>query len=504
MRIRIDRDGSQPIYLQVAGAIRGAVLAGDLAPGSKLPSTRSLAQELGVHRQTVIEAYRLLESEGHLRAGVGAGTFVRRPPLSATMEGEARPFAWRSLLRDPRLLEEDPSRFLSTTRLRLPRHPIQLSGAIPDRRHFPLEDFARCVSEVLEAADTSLLDYASPEGDGPLRRWVVEWLARAGVRDLEEGRVFILSGSQQGLDLLAHLFLNHGDAVVTEAPTYTGAFMALRHAGARIASVPMEPEGLSLEMLEALLDREPVKFLYTMPCFQNPTGISLAPERRGRLLALARRRKLAIIEDHYDSDLYYAGDPPRPLLADDATGQVIYLGTFSKMLFPGVRVGWMVVPAELVESVRQVRWATDLASATLTQSAMACFCRHGHLERHLERMRRINGQRLEAMLAALAECFPEGSTWTRPQGGMTLWAEVPEGIDTLEVFHAAASRGVVFSPGAAFFPNGGGHAGMRLSFVRESEARIRRGIEILGELLAERTSGRRGDRGVPAAAAPPL
>lgn len=516
VRIDLDRRGGQPIYLQIAGAIRAAIARVELPPGVKLPSTRSLAHELHVHRQTIVEAYRLLEREGHVRAGVGAGTFVAAggtavatgTPGGAPAARSASapvPFSWSQLLRDPRLLEEDPTQWLSAVHLRVPRNAIQLSGVIPDRRQFPVADFVTSVEDVLAGADASLLDYAAPEGDEPLRAWVVSWLARMGVTGIDASRVFIVSGSQQGLDLLARLLLAPGDVVATEAPTYTGAFMALRHAGARVVTVPMGEQGLSVTALETLLDREPVKFLYTMPCFQNPTGISLDGATRGQLLALARRRHLAIVEDHYDSDLHYTGEPPRPLLADDASGQVAFLGTFSKMLFPGVRIGWLVAPGELVESIRQVRWVTDLASPTLTQSVMERFCRRGFLERHLERIRGVNALRLKAMLQALEAHFPKGASWTRPRGGMTLWAELPDTVNTLDLFRIAAERGVVFSPGPAFFPNGGGRHAMRLSFNRESEARIRRGIRILGELIAERmrTRTHRGD-GEPLAAEAPL
>jgi 2-aminoadipate transaminase len=512
VRIDLDRRGGQPIYLQIAATIRAAIERAELSPGVKLPSTRSLAQELRVHRQTIVEAYRLLEREGHVRAGVGAGTFVAAAEPLATRaelasEGAARgataaSFSWHQLLRDPRLLEEDPTQRFSALQFRVPRNAIQLSGVIPDRRQFPIADFVTSVEEVLSRADASLLDYGAPEGDELLRAWVVSWLARMGVTGIDESRVFIVSGSQQGLDLLARLLLAPGDVVATEAPTYTGAFMALRHAGARVVTVPMGPPGLSVGALETLLDREPVKFLYTMPCFQNPTGISIDAATRAQLLALARRRHLAIVEDHYDSDLHYAGKPPRPLLADDGSGQVTLLGTFSKMLFPGVRIGWLVAPHDLVESIRQARWVSDLASPTLTQSVMERFCRRGFLERHLERIRSVNALRLKAMLQALEAHFPPGATWTRPQGGMTLWVELPSAVNTLDLFRTAAERGVVFSPGSAFFPNGGGRHAMRLSFNRESEARIRRGIRLLGEMIAESLRTHRGEGGSPAAGAP--
>jgi DNA-binding transcriptional MocR family regulator len=491
MRIRIEKASAQPIYLQVASAVREAIHSGALSNGAKLPSTRSLAEQIGVHRNTIVEAYRHLERDGLVGSSVGAGTFVvspEHPPqgLGDQVQAAALPFSWTRLLRNASALDEDPGRWLSPRGLDLPKGLIQLTGALADSRQFPVADFAACMRAVLSEGDPQMLDYGPPEGYEPLRAWVTEWLGNLGVVDLDPERVFIVSGSQQGLDLLAKLLLAPGDAVLLEAPTYTAAFVALRQAEARLITIPVDDEGLSLQALEEQLDREPAKFLYTMPCFQNPTGVSLSPSRRTELLRIARARRLAIVEDHFDSDLHYWGEPPRPLLADDPEGQVIHLGTFSKMLFPGLRLGWMVVPREISELVRRLRWATDLSSATLTQRAMNCFCRRGYVQRHLKRLRRINGKRLKAMLSALEEEFPSQAHWTRPSGGMMLWCELPDAVDTLELFHEAARRGVLFSPGVAFFPNGGGRSAMRLSFNRESEARIRRGIRILGEMIKER------------------
>ncbi len=497
MEIQIDRTSKQAIYRQIAALLRGVVRSGEMPQGARLPATRVLARQLGVHRHTIVEAYRVLEREGLLRSGVGAGTFVNATEPGLTERRAERaapaPFSWTRLLRDPRVLEDDPGRW-QPTRAHLPQGAIQLTGAIADRRLFPVGDFADCMRAVLADASGAILDYSSPEGDEALRNWVVEWLQRAGVENLDVGRVFIVSGSQQGLDILARLFLAPGDPVVLEAPTYTGAFLALRHAGARIVTVPVVEDGLSAQALDEVLSRTPVKFLYTMPGFQNPTGICMSAARRVEVLELARRHSLAIVEDHFDSDLVYWGDAPRPLLADDHEGQVIHLGTFSKMLFPGLRLGWMVVPRDLADSVRQVRWAIDLASATLTQRAMACFCQAGHLDRHLARVRRVNGRRLKAMLRALENHFPAEARWTRPSGGLTLWVELPDSIDTRELLHRSIGRGVIFSPGGAFYPDGSGHHALRLSFNRESEARIERGVAVLGELITERLGAARSSK----------
>ncbi|MBP7669175.1 MAG: PLP-dependent aminotransferase family protein [Candidatus Eisenbacteria bacterium] len=517
----IDRSHAQPVYQQIADSIRAKISSGEWEEGSRLPATRTLAAALKVDRNTIVAAYRLLGQEGLVRSGVGAGSFVRRPPAASAARTsgmspggisasdaflggmparatlapdgaqergprENPPFAWQRLIRDPEALESDPARWLSARHLSVSPDAIRLAGVTPDSRQFPLADFEKSVRVVFASADPGILDYGPPEGDERLRRWVLSRLEEAGTRGIELDRVFIISGSQQGLDLLAKLLLAPGDTVAMEAPGYTGAFCSLSLAGARIATAPMGPAGVDVDALEELIARRPVKFLYTMPCFQNPTGISLGAAPRARLLDLARRRRLAIVEDHYDSDLYYDGTRPRPLLADDPSGQIVHLGTFSKILFPGLRIGWLIVPRELAAPLRQVRWATDLASATLTQRALEHFCREGRLERHLRRIRKVNARRLAAMLAALREFMPAGVRWTEPAGGMTLWVEMPEAIDAVALLSQTAADGVLFSPGMAFFPHGGGRNGMRLTFTRENEARIREGIAHLARRIAER------------------
>jgi 2-aminoadipate transaminase len=247
--------------------------------------------------------------------------------------------------------------------------------------------------------------------------------------------------------------------------------------------------------LEEALRREPARFLYLMPCYHNPTGVSLSETRRHQLLQVARERGLAILEDHYTSPLHYRGPAPRPLLADDPDGHVVHLGTFSKILFPGLRLGWLVMPPALRAPVRRLRWATDLSTGVFSQQILDRFCRSGRLARHLDRVRRLNAARLDAMLEALAEHFPREARWTHPQGGMTLWTELPEAIDTLELLREAAARGVLYTPGSAFYPNGGGRHAMRLSFNREEESRIRKGIRLLGEMIKTRLrAGRLGGR----------
>jgi 2-aminoadipate transaminase len=525
LQIHIDQDTGVPRYRQVAEDIRRRIVTGVLPPGSRLPSTRALARQLGVHRNTIVAAYRLLELEGQVRSTVGAGTFVTGeedartaldsgalsgrsatpgepsgppgPVPPAGFGGGPAParFSWQGQLRLPGSRDADPNGWMRAAEGAGADHPILLNGAVPDSRLFPMDEFSACLQEVLGQADPQLLEYGPTEGHGPLRAWISDWMARSGVSGMDPARVFVVNGSQQALDLVARLFVAPGDRVLVEAPTYTGAQAVLRAAGARLETVPVDGEGLVVPALEEALRREPARFLYLMPCYQNPTGVSLSEPRRRELLELAQRWRLAVVEDHYTSPLHYRGAPPRPLLADDRHGQVIHLGTFSKILFPGLRLGWMVVPAELDTPLRRLRWATDLSTGTFSQQILDRFCRTGRLERHIERVCQINTRRLDAMLAALEEYFPKGATWTRPLGGMTLWTELPEAVDTLELLREAASRGVLFTPGVAFFPNGGGRNAMRLSFNRESESRIRKGVRLLGEIVKTRLrAGRSGRR----------
>lgn len=489
--LRLEREAREPLYHQLARGIRGAIGKGELPPGLRLPATRQLATWLGVHRNTVVAAYHLLEQEGALQSAVGAGTFVQggrekpettgaSPELGTSAYGG---FSWRSLFRDPSRFELDPHAAMHPSGLQVAEGAIQLTGAVPDSREFPMEAFGECVREVLAGGDPNLLEYGPPEGDASLREWIGRWLAQSGVPAIDPRRIFVISGSQQGIDLLAKLLLAPGDRVAIEEPTYSGAYLTLRHAGVRMVGVPVDEEGLSTAVLSEACVRDRVRMLYTMPCFQNPTGVSLGPARRAELLTLAKEHTLPIIEDHYDTPLYYDGSPPRPLLADDPDGMVIHLGTFSKILFPGLRLGWIVVPEPLCDVMRSLRWATDLSSGVLTQRIMDRFCRSGKLDDHLVGLRSLYGKRLRAMLQALPVHFPPGARWTRPRGGMTLWATLPAPLDSTALLREAAPKGVLFAPGPAFYPNGGGADGLRLTFNRETPARIQKGIGLLGELI---------------------
>jgi DNA-binding transcriptional MocR family regulator len=510
------RGGGAPLYRQIAIAIRARILAGTLTAEVKLPSSRELAKRLRVHRRTVIAAFQLLEREGLVRSGVGQGTFVSDhpdereagPPRSrsaplvrATTQGTRRSgdgdglppapraatpeaetaglFSWEAFLRRP----EGPAdlwRFVG--REGTAPGAIRFTGATADPALFPTDDFRGVLDDAFRLYGSGALEYGPTEGYGPLREWVAARLRDRGVR-VDPDEVMIVSGSQQGLDLVARLLLHDGDAVMVEEPGYPNGFRVFQAAGARAVGVPLDDEGLRLDLLERVARRDGPRLLYTMPNFQNPTGLSLADDRTGPLLDLCGRLGMPVVEDQFDADLFYEGPLPRPLKAVDDRGLVLLLGSFSKILFPGLRLGWLVVPRPLLPALQELKQMTDFSSGLLAQCAMDLYCRRGLLDGHLERVRVIYGARLRVMLRAMEEEFPPDMRWTRPRGGLTLWVSLPPGLDALDLWAQARREGVDFTPGPVFFPSGGGNGHFRLSYIRETEERIRRGIALLGALV---------------------
>jgi DNA-binding transcriptional MocR family regulator len=297
--------------------------------------------------------------------------------------------------------------------------------------------------------------------------------------------VFIVSGSQQGLYLLAEIFLNPGDVVIVESPTYVGALSVFRARGARIVGIPGDEKGLRVDVLENLLWRQVPRLIYILPTFQNPRGVVLSPERRKEILELAYRFRVPIIEDDPYSHLYFKNPPPASLKSQDKYDQVIYLSTFSKIIFPGLRVGWINAPRPVVERLSQVKQFLDLHSPTLGQRALYEFCRRGLLEGHLEKSREIYARKKDIMLKALHRFCSPWLTSTDPEGGFYLWGELPPGWDSKELLREAVDEKVVFVGGETFFPEGEGQNYLRLNFSFQPEELLIEGSRRLGRALTK-------------------
>jgi DNA-binding transcriptional MocR family regulator len=293
-------------------------------------------------------------------------------------------------------------------------------------------------------------------------------------------------GASQGISLVLRLFAESGDAVAVEEPTYSNVLSAAFGLGLRPVPLPMREEGVDLGALDRALARPEVKLLYTIPTFHNPMGTTTALAHRRALLELAARHAKPVVEDAYEADLRIDGRPVPPLAALDASGLVVHLSSFSKSLFPGVRVGAVTARGRLLDALLALKQATDLSDSLPLQAALAEFVASGAYDRHLARLRRVLRGRRDALLSALARCMPEGSRWTRPEGGYQVWLELPGGVDTSELLADAVGAGVLFAPGAQFHHDGRPSACLRLSFAMAGERELERGVEALASVLRRR------------------
>jgi 2-aminoadipate transaminase len=371
---------------------------------------------------------------------------------------------------------------------------ISFAGGLPAPELFPVEEIKEAVETVLTSKGPHALQYSTTEGYPPLRDMLVRHMKRYGIV-VDVDNVLITSGSQQALDLIGKILINPGDNILTEHPTYLGAIQAFTMYGADYITVPIDDDGVIPESLEAGLRAGP-KFMYLLPNFQNPTGVTISADRRRELLLLADRYGIPIIEDDPYGQLRYEGDHIKPLVVIDAerlernegdrcSGNVIYMSTFSKTLAPGLRLGWIVAPKEVIHRLVQAKQGTDLHSSSFDQMVAYEVGRGGFIDRHVQHIREVYGQRRQIMLDALAKAFPdqsEGVRWTRPKGGLFLWVEMPAWMDTADLLKAAVKEKVAFVPGTPFYPNGGGHNTMRLNFSYGTNAMIEEGIARLGRV----------------------
>jgi 2-aminoadipate transaminase len=372
---------------------------------------------------------------------------------------------------------------------------ISFAGGLPAPELFPVEELREAAETVLEQKGRKALQYSTTDGYPPLREMIVRHMARYGIV-VDIDNVLITSGSQQALDLIGKVLINPGDKILTENPTYLGALQAFTMYSADYVTVPMDDDGLIVEKLEDGLRSGP-KFMYLLPNFQNPSGVTLSLQRRQEIIKLSDHYGIPIIEDDPYGQLRYEGEHIKSLVVLDSecvqcnhegkyTGNVIYLSTFSKTLAPGLRLGWIVAPKEVINRLVQAKQGTDLHSSTFDQMLAYEVGRGGFIDRHVHRIREVYGQRRTIMIRSLEQAFPDpavGVRWTRPQGGLFLWMTLPEHMNSADVLMEAIREKVAFVPGAPFFPGGGGHNTIRLNFSNANEQQIVEGIGRLGRVV---------------------
>jgi DNA-binding transcriptional MocR family regulator len=477
--LKLERRNHSPLYLQICNALETAIEVGELPPGERLPSERDLARQLDVSRTTVVSAYDELRARGLVRGQVGRGTFVEARP-----EQSGAPFAWRGKVSLGALRTLDPT-IGWITRAASDPELISFAAAIPALDLFPVEQFKEAEAAVLERGALRALTLAPTEGHPELRQAAAR---RAGVRPEQ---ILVISGAQQGLDLIARCLLDPGDTVVMDRPGYLGAIQTFRAAGASIVGWDVERADPSaslrtcLDELEDLLVRYRPKLLYTNPTFQNPTGRVMPAGVRRELLELANRHRLPIIEDEPYRDLAFEGAPPPSLFQLDRNALVIHIHTFSKTLAGGLRLGWLAAAEEIIDQLALFKQRSDVTSPSLSQLAVAGMLAGNGFDRHMRLLRAEHRRRYEAMRAALDRHVPAGVLITRPvQGGLYIWCMLQRRIDSHELLHRAEAEGVVFVHGAAFYPDGAGRSQFRLCFSGVPPDRIDKGIRRLGALLS--------------------
>ncbi|MFZ5878861.1 MAG: PLP-dependent aminotransferase family protein [Chloroflexota bacterium] len=379
--------------------------------------------------------------------------------------------------------------------LKLTEQPdiISFGGGLPAPEVFPLKEFQAACNTVLQKVGAQALQYSTTEGYRPLREMIARHTARYNVQ-VTADNILITSGSQQALDFIGRLFVNRGDYIVVESPTYLGALQAWNAYGAQYISVRADEHGMIVDELEAALRVGP-KFIYILPNFQNPSGSTLSLERRRKLVELADKYGVPIVEDDPYGQLRYEGDHiPSVMMLDsqfrdehggEYTGNVIYLSTFSKLLAPGLRLAWVIAPPEVIKKLVMTKQAADLHTSSFNQYVAHEVADEGFLDEHVKLIRATYKERRDVMLEMMDEMFPAEVRWTHPLGGMFLWGILPENVDAAEVLKIAIERKVAFVPGAAFHPNGGGKNTMRLNFSYASPDTIREGIARLGTTLKE-------------------
>ena len=366
---------------------------------------------------------------------------------------------------------------------------ISLAGGLPDTSTFPPESFAAQMTRIARSSSAQALQYGPTEGFERTKRCIAEVMAAEGMHpDIDD--IIVTTGGQQAIDLISKALIDPGDVIIAEAPTYPGAVPVFCSYEAETIQVEMDSDGMRIDLLEELLDRLEAdgrrpKMIYTVPTFQNPAGATLSNERRRRLVQIARERELLVIEDNPYGLLRFEGEQPEPLYKLDGGDYVVYLGTFSKILSPGIRLGWLCAPPPIMAKVVLGKQASDLCTSTLTQYFVAEWFEEGRWQQYTRELVEIYRERRDAMLESLERHFPSEATWSVPDGGLFLWATLPDYIDTTDLLARALRDNVAFVPGAAAYLDGRGTHSMRLNFSGSSADEIREGVRRIGAVVAE-------------------
>jgi GntR family transcriptional regulator / MocR family aminotransferase len=484
--ITLDADSAEPLFRQLYRSMRDAILDGRLAPGLRLPSTRVLAADLTVSRNTVVAAFEQLHAEGYLDSHVGRGTQIAEA-LPEYFRQTARPLPSQAEPSKPSVATRPSRRATEISRAAAARSlltdPVPLfRPGLPALDQFPLRIWQRLVTRCARALSERSLAYSDSFGFTPLRRAIAEYLSASRGMTCRAEQIFIVSGTQQALHLSAHVALDPGDVAWVEDPGYHGAVGALTAAGASIVGARVDADGIDVD---AVRDRAPhARLAYVTPSHQFPTGATMSLARRLTLLEWARTAGAWVVEDDYDSEYRYVSRPLTALHGLDGGQRVIYCGTFSKVLFPALRIGFVVVPVALVDAFGAARDVFDIHRATLEQMVLAEFMNEGHFERHLRRMRTLYHERRDVLVAAIRSEFGDGASVGGADAGMHLVLWLPSDVDAADVQRRAAALAIDAIPVSAFAVDRTVAPGLVLGYSHLDPGQIRVACRQLADAVA--------------------
>ncbi|MBR4283078.1 MAG: PLP-dependent aminotransferase family protein [Anaerotignum sp.] len=465
-QIQLNKENETPLYQQLAEAILTLISDGYLPSNSKLPPIRKMAQHFGVNSVTIVTAYKYLEQKQMVYSRVGSGTFVSPLPVEHIPE----PVANRNIRTYGGELTME--------------NAINFSGTSLPHEMFPVDAFKKAFDEVLDREKGGAFSYMDGMGYEPLREQLCRYLESYGIKTSVEN-VQVISGAQQGIDIISKVMLHYGDVVFVEKPTFYGAAGAFLSRGAKLVEVPLENDGMDMVKLEDYLKLYQPKFIYMMAYFQAPTGISYSMEKKRKLLELAEKYDTYIIEEDNFCDFHYSKEAIVPLKALDYKNRVIYIKSFSKILMPGLRIGLAVLPKKIHQAVMEAKYTTDISTSGFIQRALEYYLRENGWEEHAEQMRKYGSGKYRKTLSAARKYISGMTKYGLPNGGVSLWIELPEGIGAETFCSRMLEKNVILTPGSQYSLNGEEDSHVRLSFGNLSDDQIEVGLKRMGDVLRE-------------------
>lgn len=482
--LKVDAKGDEPLYKQIYSQIVDSIDKNILKPGDKLPSSRRLADQLGINRTTVYKAYEELWSKGFTESKQGSYSFVRKRNEVKTLatHNEMDGIDWNKNITP--YSKKLSINVLQHTNKRRILGTIDFASLSPDPRLIPVERFRKCLNHVLIEEKGKILDYGDSLGYRPLRKFITEQMRRHSIHISEE-EILLVNGSQNGIELILKLLMKPGDCIITESPTYGSAIPLFKHYSQKVIGIPLNEYGMDLTEFEKAIRKNKSALFYTIPNFHNPTGITSSQVYREELLKICEKYKLPIIEDGFSEEMKYYGKNILPIKSMDKQNIVFYIGTFSKVLFPGLRIGWIAADKECINHFSSMKRSSELSGVALTQAALYRFCHLGYYELHLKKIHKVYKRRMHTAINAMKEFIPSDKfTFTKPFGGYTIWVEAKDEKINEEVLNESIIKsGVTVSPGKIYFPHKHNKAAFRISIAKVDENEITEGMKRIGKAL---------------------